>query len=428
MPFGIIAKDTFRSLMGMLDTALTVAGELDGLLVAPHGAAVSETEPDFDGFWLSRLRQQLGDQIPIIGTLDPHANLSAKMVTACNALVAYRTNPHMDQRARGLEAAALMARTLRGEVHPVQRACFPPVAINIERQSTAAEPCRGILETARLGRESPGVLSSSILLGFPYADVAEMGSATLVVADKDADLAQGCADDLGQLLWRQRHELVGQLIDIPAALVLATSLAGPVCLLDMGDNVGGGSPADGTWLAQAMLQRALGPTFVCLYDPESVEASRAAGVGRAVRLRAGGKTDDAHGAPLEIEANVLQLSDGKWTEPEPRHGGFMNFDQGPTATVQVQDRMTIMLTSRRMAPFSLRQLSNCKVDPTAFRYLIVKGVHAPVAAYESVCPHFIRVNTPGATTADMSALSYHHRRLPMFPFEPDTRWSLPPRV
>ena len=79
----------------------------------------------------------------------------------------------------------------------------------------------------------------------------------------------------------------------------------------------------------------------------------------------------------------------------------MNFDQGPTATVQVQDRMTIMLTSRRMAPFSLRQLSNCKVDPTAFRYLIVKGVHAPVAAYESVCPHFIRVNTPGATTADM---------------------------
>jgi microcystin degradation protein MlrC len=428
MPFGIIAADAFRSLMGILDTALAGAGELDGLLVAPHGAAVSEPEPDFDGFWLSRLRQQLGNQIPIIGTLDPHANLSAKMVAACDALVAYRTNPHLDQRARGLEAATLMTRTLRGELHPVQRACYPPVAINIERQSTTAEPCRGILEAARLGRERPGVLSSSILLGFPYADVAEMGSATLVVADKDADLAQTCADDLGQLLWRRRHELIGQLIDIPAALALATSLTGPVCLLDMGDNVGGGSPADGTSLAQAMLQRALGPTFVCLYDPESVEASRAAGIGGTVRLRAGGKTDDAHGAPLEIEAIVLQLSDGKWTEPEPRHGGFMKFDQGPTAIVQVRDCMTIMLTSRRMAPFSLLQLSSCQIDPAAFRYLIVKGVHAPVAAYESVCSHFIRVNTPGATTADMSALSYRHRRLPMFPFEPDARWSLPPRA
>jgi microcystin degradation protein MlrC len=428
MPFGVIAGDTCRSLMGILDAALAGAGELDGVLVAPHGAAVSEPEPDFDGFWLSRLRQQLGNQMPIMGTLDPHANLSAKMVAACNALVAYRTNPHLDQRARGLEAAALMARTLRGEVFPIQRACFPPVAINIERQSTAAEPCRGILESARLGRERLGVLSSSILLGFPYADVTEMGSATLVVADKDADLAQRCADDLGQLLWRRRHELVGQLIDIPAALALATALTGSVCLLDMGDNVGGGSPGDGTSLAQAMMQRSLGPTFVCLYDPESVEASRAAGIGHTVSLRAGGKTDDAHGAPLEIEATVSQLCDGKWTEPEPRHGGFMSFDQGSTAIVQVRDRLTIMLTSRRMAPFSLRQLSHCQIDPSSFRYLIVKGVHAPVAAYEAVCLHFIRVNTPGTTTADMGALSYHHRRLPMFPFEPDTRWSLPPRA
>ena len=195
----------------------------------------------------------------------------------------------------------------------MQRACFPPVAMNIERQSTAAEPCRGILETARLGRESPGVLSSSILLGFPYADVAEMGSATLVVADRDADLRKD-ADDLGQLLWRQRHELVGQLIDIPAVLSLATSLAGPVCLLDMGDNVGGGSPADGTWIAQAMLQQALAQ-HLSACTIQSPSRHREPLVSAAPLSCAGGKTDDAHGAPLEIEANVLQLSDGKWTSP-----------------------------------------------------------------------------------------------------------------
>ena len=422
MPYGVITSSACDSLMELLDVALAEAGDLDGLLVAPHGATVSEPEPDFDGFWLARMRERLGSGKPIIGTLDPHANLSPKMVAACNALVAYRTNPHIDQRERGLEAAALMARTLRGEISPVQRAVFPPLAINIERQLTAAEPCRSLLDAASPLRDRPGVLSSSILLGFPYADVKEMGSAALVVTDRDARRAQELADGLGHLMWQRREEFVGKLFDLGGAIADAERLSGTVCLLDMGDNVGGGSPGDGTLLAQALLARRLGPTFACLYDPQSVEASQAAGVGGIVRLRVGGKTDDRHGAPLKVLAQVVQLSAGKWTEPEPRHGGFTQFDQGPTAIVQVDEVLTIMLTTRRMAPFSLRQLTSCGIDPAAFRFLVVKGVHAPVAAYAAVCQHFIRVNTPGVTTADMLTLPYRHRRCPMFPFEPDAQW------
>jgi len=423
MPYGVITTSAFHSLIRTLDDALADAGDLNGLLVAPHGATVSDPQPDFDGFWLSRVRARLGPNKPILGTLDPHANLSPTMVAACNALVAYRTNPHIDQRERGQEAAALMARALRGEIQPVQRASFPPLAINIERQLTTAEPCRGLLDAASSVRDRPGVLSSSILLGFPYADVAEMGSAALVVTDNCADLAQQYANGLGEIIWQRRDELVGQLIDVSAAIANAERLFGTVCLLDMGDNVGGGSPGDGTLLAHALLERRLGPSFVCLYDPESVEAAQAAGVGRVVRLRAGGKTDDLHGAPLELDARVIHLSDGKWTESEPRHGGFVQFDQGPTAIAQAGDLLTIMLTSRRMAPFSLRQLTSCGIDPAAYRFLIVKGVHAPVAAYASACQHFVRVNTAGVTTADLLTLPYQHRRRPMFPFEADMQWS-----
>src|SRR5439155_11629557 len=122
-----------------------------------------ETEPDADGYWLTRVREHVGPRVPVIGTLDPHGNLSPRMVAACDALTAYRTNPHLDQRDRGLEAAALLARTLRGEVRPTMAAAFPPMAINIERQETAEPPCRQLYALAEDIRQRPGVLSASVM-------------------------------------------------------------------------------------------------------------------------------------------------------------------------------------------------------------------------------------------------------------------------
>src|SRR5205807_7312822 len=134
--------------LARMDAAIERAGPIDGLLVAPHGATVAANHADADGHWLSRLRQRFGKRFPIIGTLDLHANVSPQMVAACDALIAYRTNPHLDQRDRGIEAAQLLARTLRGEVRPVMAAEFLPLAINIEPQATAEEPCRTLFATA----------------------------------------------------------------------------------------------------------------------------------------------------------------------------------------------------------------------------------------------------------------------------------------
>ena len=219
-----------------------------------------------------------------------------------------------------------------------------------------------------------------------------------------------------------------QLIDcfldrIDEALDACERRSGPVCLLDMGDNVGGGSAADGTYLAHALRDRHLGPAFVCLYDPESVRRAREARPGRSLALSVGGKTDDWHGPPIEAVFRVISLHDGRFSEPKPRHGGFTKFDQGPTAVVETPDGLTIMLTSKRVVPFSLKQLTSCAVVPDRFRVLVAKGVNAPIAAYREVCPHHIRVNTPGSTCADLTRFDFHHRRRPMFPFEQDTSWS-----
>lgn len=419
MPYGPIPADAMDELVRMMLAELDRAGPLDAILVAPHGATVSVRERDADGYWLSVLRERVGPRMPLIGTLDAHANLSPRMVAACDALIAYRSNPHLDQRARGIEAAKLAARVVRGEVRPTMAASFPRVAINIERQLTSEPHCVALYREADAQLRRDGVLTNSVLLGFPYADVEEMGSSFIAVTDNDRPLAQQLADELADWLWEHRTDFVGQMISIDAALDRASGAAGPIGLLDMGDNVGGGSPGDSTFLLHALDQRRVANALTVVYDPESVRQALAAGAGQSVALRVGGKTDERHGEPLADTYHVVSLHDGKFREAQPRHGGFTECDQGATAVVRSSHGLTIILTSLRMPPFSLGQITSCGLDPSSFHILVAKGVIAPVAAYAPICRQLIRVNTPGVTTADMVTLDYHHRRRPLFPFETD---------
>jgi microcystin degradation protein MlrC len=417
MPSGTIAAPAVDKLLASMTHELAKVSALDGLLVAPHGAAVSTGRADVDGYWLRELRSRVGPQMPIVGTLDLHANLSPAMVSATDALVAFRTNPHLDQRQRGREAAHLMARILRREVRPTQAAAYPPMAINIERQFTAASPCRECYEAIDDMLADKRVLAISLLLGFPYADVPEMGTSVLVVTNDEPELAQSLANQVSGYLIDRAADFEGRFLSLDEAVAQMRRATPPVCLLDMGDNVGGGSPGDGTILLAALCQAGVRKTLACLYDPQAVEQATRAGIGKRLSLAIGGKTDALHGSPLSGEALVRGLYDGRFSESRPRHGGRVHYDMGQTAVVELNSGPTVILTSRRSAPFSLGQLACCHVDPRDFDAIVVKGVHAPVAAYEPVCPTILRVNTPGVTTADLSQLEYRHRRRPMFPFE-----------
>ncbi len=262
----------------------------------------------------------------------------------------------------------------------------------------------------------------SLLLGFPYADVPQLGTAVVVVTDNNRDSAQEAAAELASRWWQGRESFRGHLIEPQEALRMASQGPWPIGLLDMGDNVGGGSPGDGTILAAALAKQELGPALACLYEPMAVTQCKAAGVDGRLALTVGAHSDRLHGDPLAVDVIVRGLYDGRFTESEARHGGLLEYDQGATAIVEARGGLTLMLTSRRMAPFSIRQLTSCGVDPASFRYLVIKGVHAPVAAYAPYCKKLIRVNTPGVTTADLGRLTFEHRRRPLFPFEADTQW------
>jgi microcystin degradation protein MlrC len=411
VPSGALAADAFDAIAERIVTLLREALPVDGVLLALHGATVSAAFPDADGEITRRVRAVTGPRVPLILTLDLHANISPMMVENSDAALCYRSNPHLDQRQRGLEAATLMARTLRGEVRPVQALETPPWLIPIDRQYTDEEPASLLYRDAAAAAASPGILSASVAMGFYYADVAEMGASFLAVAHGDRTLAAATARRLAARAWQRRGEFGSRLLPVDEAVRRAASAARtPVALFDVGDNVGGGSPADSTVLLEALLRQKVPDCLAVLHAPDAARCCMAAGVRNHVTVAVGG---------LRLEGRVRTLSDGLFQESEVRHGGWSRYDQGPTAVLAMAGGHTVALTSRRMAPMSLQQILSLGIAPERQRAIVVKGVVAPRAAYEPVCPEILLVDTPGLTAGDPARFEYRNRRRPLYPLEPE---------
>jgi microcystin degradation protein MlrC len=192
--------------------------------------------------------------------------------------------------------------------------------------------------------------------------------------------------------------------------------------MDVGDNIGGGSSADSTFLLAEARRLGVRSYLQTLYDPAAVSACRAAGIGADITLPVGGKTDDRHGQPVEVTGRVRVLADGKFEELQPTHGGGRYFDQGPTAVLDTTDGHTLVLTSNRVGNTSIQQMYSVGVQPERYQVVVAKGVQSPRPAYEPIAAEIVLVNTPGVTTSDLSFFDYQHRRRPLYPFEKEATY------
>jgi microcystin degradation protein MlrC len=415
IPSGPVTAEVFDEVTGRLLEELK-RQRPDGLLLALHGAMVAESHLDADGEVLARIRAAVGPAFPVVVTFDLHGNLSQRAIDNCTAAVAYRTCPHVDQRECGRRAASLLMRTLRGEVRPCVALAKPPLIVNIMVHDTSQEPLRGFMDQARALERQPGILAASLLPGFAYADVPQMGPSLLVVADGDADLARREAERLAARLWEARERLAARLPNAATAVAQALQAERlPVVLVDTGDNVGGGSAADGTVILHEMLRQGATEGVVCLYAPDEVQRCAAAGVGQEVQLTVGGKVDRLHGEPVTMTGRVRLLHDGTYVEHEVRHGGRRVNHMGQTALVEIAGHNLLVLNSLRHPPFSLGQLTCLGIDPRRQRLLVVKAAIAYKAAYAPVAGTIMEVDTPGLTAVNPERFAYRHIRRPMYP-------------
>jgi microcystin degradation protein MlrC len=416
-PAGPVTDEFFDHFTDALVTGCQLA-RADGVLLALHGAMVTPRHPDADAETLQRLRIALGPQIPIAATLDFHGNVSPRMAETANILVGYQTYPHVDQRGRGVLAAELLTRAIKGEIHPVCEIVKPPMLLNLLGQDTARDPMVRLMLKARAAERSPGILSVSLLAGFPYADVPDTGASVIVVADGDRARGRAVANELAAEMWAVRDQL-----NVPSpqpeeavrrALACSTP---PALLIDLGDNIGGGSAGDGTVLLAELLKQHAKGFVVPLYAPHAVEQAKAAGVGGTVELTVGGSTGPLHGPALRLRGLVRSLHDGKWVELEPRFGGRRQNDQGHTTVLDLADGNLLVLNSLRTPPFSLGQLTSLGIDPRAMKVVVVKAAVAYKPAYAPVGGTIIEVDTPGLTAINPARFEYKRIRRPMYPLD-----------
>ncbi|HET6316180.1 MAG TPA: MlrC C-terminal domain-containing protein, partial [Chloroflexota bacterium] len=245
----------------------------------------------------------------------------------------------------------------------------------------------------------------------------------LAVHDGDAAAAREAAEWLAGRAWERRAEFVGDTPGPEEALRQAVEASrGPVVLMDVGDNIGGGSPGDSTVLLAAAKRLGVRRYLQTLFDPEAVAACVAAGVGQSVTLRVGAKTDELHGLPVEVTGHVRVISDGRFEEPTPTHGGFRFFDGGTTVVLDTSDEHTLLLTSRLVGNTSIQQMYASGVRPETYQVVVAKGVVSPRPAYEPIASEIVLVNTPGVTTSDLARFDYRRRRRPLYPFERDAMY------
>jgi microcystin degradation protein MlrC len=416
-PSGPVSEAVFEEFLQTLLAALKREPS-DGLLLALHGAMVATHQEDADGAFVARLRQAMGPDFPIVLTLDLHGNISPRLVENATAAIAYRTNPHIDQRARGVQAAELLCRTVRGEVRPRMALSKPALIVNIMAHDTSREPLLSIMREARALEEKPGVLAVSVLPGFAYADVPQMGPAVLVVTDGDGDGAQREAERLGRMIWERRIDMNRVLPGAAEALAAALQAREkPVVLVDTGDNVGGGSAADGTTILHELLKQGATDSVMCFFAPAEVQACQAAGIGATVELDLGGKVDRLHGPPARVRGKVRLLHDGDYVEPLARHGGRRFQSMGLTALLELEGRNLLVLNTQRHPPFSLGQLTCLGIDPRQMRILVVKAAIAYRAAYLPVAASVIEVDTPGITAVNPRRFDYRRIRRPIYPLD-----------
>ena len=420
-PSGKLTRETWETIRDMILAQARKAGRVDAAILALHGAMVSETEDDAEGALLEALRGVLGPALPIVVTLDLHANATPRMAKRANALISYRTYPHIDQYERAQQAAALVDRILAGEARPQTLIVQPPTISGADHGRTVQPgPMRDLLAMADRFEQEAGIHVVSIQAGFTPADIEWTGPSVAVSHEPaQAVRAREIADTLAREIWRRRAEetvAYRSISEVMAAVRADTGKDGPLVVADGTDNPGGGGYGDATNMLRALIDGGAQDAAVGhIYDPAAVQAASKAGAGNKVRVSLGGHIDPAFGEPIEIDAHVQSLSDGAFINSGPMGKGTRS-EMGPTAVLHIGG-VEVIVVSNRLQNTDLQTFLSQGIDPARRRVLVVKSVHHFRAAYAPIAREVMVVDSGALCTPDPKRHTYTRLRRPIWPLD-----------
>ncbi len=415
VPGGITTRATYEALRDELLDDLRKAMPVDMVVIGLHGAMVADGYDDCEGDLLGRIREIVGPDVTIGAELDPHCQLSERMVKTADLLAAFKEYPHTDSLDRAYELVDLCAQVSRKDVKPTA-ATFDCHMTGIYH--TPRQPMRAFVDKIKAMEGKDGVLHISVAHGFPWGDVPDMSTKILVTTDNDPDKAARLARELGLELIKLRGETAPHYLTIDQALDAALKHDhGPVVIADTADNAGGGAPSDSTFVLKRILER--GISDVCIapfWDPVAVRFAHEAGEGAKLALRLGGKVGPVSGDPLDLAVEVR-----KTVQQATQMFSGAPTELGDAAAIRIDHakahKIDIVINDARTQAFGLDLFTNLGIDPAKKRIVVVKSSQHFYAAFSAIAKEVLYIGGPGAIATDFTQFDYKRVPRPLWPLD-----------
>ncbi|WP_461535414.1 M81 family metallopeptidase [Spongorhabdus nitratireducens] len=419
VPGGITTATAYKTLKELLLKELEQAMPVDMVFLHLHGAMVATDCSDCEGDIISAVRTVVGAKVPIGVELDLHCHLTQAMLNESDVIAIYREYPHTDIIERAEALFLMLADIVRGKTRPVM-AMYDCRMVNL--YPTALQPMRQIVDSLEQYESRPEVISANIGHGFPWGDVKDCGTRTLVITDNDPHLAQELACKLGEDIYRHRHELLLRPLGLDEALNRAAIFphtGKPLVLADQSDNPGCGAAGDSTFALAAMLERKVAAAAVgMIWDPQVVEIAKRAGEGATLNVRLGGKATSGSGIPLDLEVQVVGIKENLIQLFPQNRSEAVPALCGDTVCLE-SDGIFIIVNSTRSQVFNPSIFTTFGLKLEQLKLLVVKSTFHFYAAFESVAEQIILMAAPGPLNTRFQEIPYQHADLHKYPWVDD---------
>ena len=419
-PSGVIARDAYDAFKAEILRGIGEAMPLDGVFLSLHGAGVVEGIEDLEGDLCAAVRKLIGEAVPLTAGFDLHGNVTQAMADVLDGAFACHQYPHIDMHLRAEEAIRLIARMHAEGFRPVLHVEHVPMLL--PTTTTFEGIGKRTLERMLAAEAEPGVIDVSWFHGFPYTDVAHIGTYVVVTTEGDGEQARRVAMRLAQAMWDERELFSARSLTadeaVAEALTRAEELqaagrAAPVVINETSDNCGGGAPGDGTHLLRAMLQAKLeNACFGFIVDADVAAQAHAAGCGATLEISIGGKYDALHGAPIETRAYVKSLSDGRLLMQAMSKGAPIHL--GPMARLII-DGIDVIVASRRSQTFDPEPFLALGIDVNRYRIVALKSSNHFRAGFKDVAGAIVTADPPGLTTHHVEVFPRHRAVTALWP-------------
>ena len=413
-PSGVIESAAYAGLRDEIIAGVRAAG-CDAVALALHGAGVADGATDLEADLAIAVRTAVGDTVPVVATFDLHGNITQRMADALNGVFACHQYPHVDMHERSREAIELIVRMLREGLRP---------AVHVERlpmvlptTTTLQGIGKDMLEQALAAEAREGIIDVSWFHGFGYADTPEIASTVVVTAAADPQRAAATAKNVASQIWDKRESFRGLSLSAGEAVAQAVNASrGPVVINETSDNCGGGAPGDGTHLLRAMLDAKLERAcFGFIVDPEVARQAHATGVGQRIQVSLGAKYDSQHGRPIETDAQVRALHDGRLTLQAMFRG--MEQDLGPLARLTING-VDVVVSSNRSQTFDAEPFLAVGIDVARYHIVALKSSNHFRGYFQDRAAEIITADPPGMTSLVMESFARPSLKDPMWPIDP----------